>query len=77
METALDFYRKELSALVSTGKTEFETEQQLFEKAKEIEKEQIEVAYIYGGYYEFFEGIFDIEKTSKKYYNKTYGNERE
>ena len=38
--TAVEFYRKHLHALVSTGKTEYKTEPEIFEKAKEMEKEQ-------------------------------------
>ena len=39
--TALEFYRKHLHALVSTGKTEYKTEPEIFEQAKEMEKEQM------------------------------------
>jgi hypothetical protein len=38
--TAVEFYRKHLHALVSTGKTEYKTEPEIFEKAKEMEKQE-------------------------------------
>ena len=40
MKTAVEFYREHLHALVS-GKTEYKTESEIFEKAKEIEEEII------------------------------------
>ena len=40
MKTAVEFYREELNALVSLRETKFKTEQEIFEQAKEIEKEQ-------------------------------------
>jgi hypothetical protein len=45
MKTAVEFYREELNALVSLRETKFKTEQEIFEQAKEMEKEQIEMAY--------------------------------
>ena len=38
--TALEFYRKHLHALVSTGKTEYKTEPEIFDQANAMEKEQ-------------------------------------
>ena len=46
--TALEFYRKHLHALVSTGKTEYKTEPEIFEQAKEMEKEQKQSDYMRG-----------------------------
>lgn len=40
--TALEFYRKHLHALVSTGKTEYKTEPEIFQQAKEMDKEKEE-----------------------------------
>lgn len=40
-QTAVEFYRINLMALVSTGKTDFKTEPEIFEQAKEMEKQQI------------------------------------
>jgi len=40
MKTAVEFYREELNALISLRETKFKTEQEIFEQAKEIEKEQ-------------------------------------
>lgn len=40
MKTAVEFYREELNALISLRESNFKTEQEIFEQAKEIEKEQ-------------------------------------
>jgi tyrosyl-tRNA synthetase len=40
MKTAVEFYREELNALVSLRETKFKTEQEIFEQAKEMEKER-------------------------------------
>jgi hypothetical protein len=65
-QTSLEFYRSNLMALVSTGKTDFKTEPEIFEQAKEKEKQQIIDAYIAGS----------ISLTSKndaeQYYNETF-----
>lgn len=65
-QTALEFYRSNLMALVSTGKTDFKTEPEIFEQAKEMEKQQIIHPYIVGS----------ISLTSKndaeQYYNETF-----
>ncbi len=45
MKTAVEFYREELNALVSLRETKFKTEHEIFEQAKEMEKEQIENAF--------------------------------
>lgn len=42
---AVEFYREELNALVSTGKTEYKTEPEIFEQSKAMEKDQIIMAY--------------------------------
>jgi len=47
-QTAVEFYRINLMALVSTGKTDFKTEPEIFEQAKEMEKQQIIDAYNQG-----------------------------
>jgi hypothetical protein len=66
-QTSLEFYRSNLMALVSTGKTDFKTEPEIFEKAKEMQLQDIIEAYIAGS----------ISLTSKndaeQYYNETYG----
>lgn len=64
-QTAVEFYRNNLMALVSTGKTDFKTEPEIFEKAKEMEKEQINKA-CYDGYYQ------EEMMNTKEYYDKTY-----
>ena len=48
MKTAVEFYREELSALVSLRETKFKTEQEIFEQAKNMEKEQRKDAYLRG-----------------------------
>ena len=48
MKTAVEFYREELSALVSLRETKFKTEQEIFEQAKNMEKEQMKDAYLRG-----------------------------
>jgi HEPN domain-containing protein len=48
MKTAVEFYREELNALISLRETKFKTEQEIFEQAKEIEKEQIHAEYMRG-----------------------------
>jgi hypothetical protein len=40
MKAAVEFYREELNALVSLRETKFKTEQEIFEQAKEMRKEQ-------------------------------------
>lgn len=44
-KSAVEFYRKHLHALISTGKTEYKTESEIFEAAKEMEKEQMEITW--------------------------------
>jgi hypothetical protein len=65
-QTPLEFYRSNLMALVSTGKTDFKTEPEIFEKAKEMHLQEIIDAYIAGS----------ISLTSKndaeQYYNETF-----
>jgi hypothetical protein len=65
-QTSLEFYRSNLMALVSTGKTDFKTEPEIFEKAKEMQLQDIIEAYIAGS----------ISLTSKndaeQYYNETF-----
>jgi hypothetical protein len=67
MKTAVEFYREEYKALVILRKSKFKTEQEIFEQAKEIEKEQIIKAYN--------ESFYLRDKpyaTAEKYYNETY-----
>ena len=65
-QTSLEFYRSNLMALVSTGKTDFKTEPEIFEKVKEMHLQEIIEAYIAGS----------ISLTSKndaeQYYNETF-----
>jgi len=40
MKSAVEFYREELNALVSFRETKFKTEQEIFEQAKEMERQE-------------------------------------
>ncbi|CAB4134592.1 hypothetical protein UFOVP280_15 [uncultured Caudovirales phage] len=64
MKTAVEFYREELNALVSFKESKFKTEQEIFEQAKEMEKQQIIDA-------------FELWRTGsgEKYYNETFKSE--
>jgi hypothetical protein len=72
-QTAVEFYRAELSALVSMKESKFKTENEIFEQAKKMEKEQIEdaheIGYINGGNHKSVNG--------EQYYNETYGGNNE
>jgi VIT1/CCC1 family predicted Fe2+/Mn2+ transporter len=48
MKTAVEFYREELNALISLRETKFKTEQEIFEQAKAMEKEQMHAEYMRG-----------------------------
>jgi len=48
MKTAVEFYREELNALISLRESNFKTEKEIFEKAKEMEKEQMHAEYMRG-----------------------------
>jgi hypothetical protein len=48
MKTAVEFYREELNALVSFKESKYKTEQEIFEQAKNMEKEQKKDAYLRG-----------------------------
>ena len=69
-QTAVEFYRKHLHALVSTSKTEYKTEQEIFAQAKEMEKKQIENAFRIGATTELTFG----DNKAEQYYNETYGS---
>jgi predicted DNA-binding protein with PD1-like motif len=64
MKTAVEFYREELNALVSLRETKFKTEQEIFEQAKAMEKEQIKDAWDNGCGY--------VQENSQQYYNETF-----
>lgn len=64
-QTAVEFYRTELSALVSMKESNFQTENEIFEQAKQIEKEQIINAYYEGKEYGF-------KEQGEQYYNENY-----
>ena len=70
MKAAVEFYREELNALVSLRETKFKTEQEIFEQAKEMEKEQMEKVWVAGLYCETGDRQAFIE-----YYNETFKSE--
>jgi hypothetical protein len=41
VKTSVEFYREELNALVSFKETKFKTEQEIFEQALEMERDQL------------------------------------
>ena len=73
-QTSLEFYRTELMALVSTGRTDYKTEPEIYEQAKELHKKEIIYAYEVG----FSDGWNDIKydkpkySDAEQYYKETY-----
>jgi hypothetical protein len=65
-QTSLEFYRSNLMALVSTGKTDFKTEPEIFEKAKEMQLQDIIEAYIAWSIY------LTSKNYAEQYYNETF-----
>jgi urocanate hydratase len=67
-QTAIEWLKKELETYGDPGycKIEWEIFDELIEYAKEMEKEQIELAHIDGG---------KNKRTSVKYYNETFKSE--
>ena len=72
-QTAVEFYRTEFGALVSMKESKFQTENEIFEQAKQMEKEQIINAYEDG----HLMGLHKLENTGKQHYNETYGGQDE
>jgi hypothetical protein len=69
-QTAVEFYRTELSALVSMKESKFQTENEIFERAKAMHKEEIQSAW--------YDGIMGGQcGDSEQYYNETYGGQDE
>ena len=68
-QTAVEWIEQELEFIVST-----EYINQIIQKAKEMEKEQIIDAYYQCGR-DNFEHIKVINKSATDYYNETYGKE--
>jgi hypothetical protein len=66
-QTAVEFYRTNLMALVSTGKTDFKTESEIFDQAKEMHLQEIIDAYHINPLETKWENI------GKQYYAETYG----
>lgn len=70
-QTALEFYRNNLMALVSTGKTDFKTELEIFEQANKMFEQQIIDAW--------FDGVSNWDNTddydAKHYYEKTFNKQ--
>ena len=77
-QTSLNFYRTELMALVSTGKTEYKTEPEIYEQAKELHKQEMIDAYEIGFADAWDDAKYDDEPTyagAEQYYNETYGGQ--
>jgi translation initiation factor 2B subunit (eIF-2B alpha/beta/delta family) len=69
-QTAVEFYREELSALVSLRESKYKTEQEIFKQANEMFEQQIKDAWN-NGYREFYDG----SSTPEEYYKKTFKSE--
>jgi len=74
--SSLEFYRKNLHAMVSGNSTEFKTEVEIFEKAKAMHKEEIEDAWDKGDYcIDLPDGTWEQKyKSAEQYYNETFNN---
>jgi len=66
--TAVEFYRKHLMGLISTGDADFKTEPEIFEVAKEIEKQQIIDSYE-EGYLQC--SIYGLPQKSRKHFENS------
>jgi HEPN domain-containing protein len=74
-ETALEFYRHNLMELVSLRESKFKTENEIYEQAKEMHKEQIIDAYWHG--YKNDIHLDDLrEDDGEIWYNETYGGNK-
>ena len=65
-QTAVEFYRTEFGALVSMKESKFQTENEIFEQAKQMEKEQIVNAV--DGF-----PLYTRDLLGDDYYNELYG----
>jgi hypothetical protein len=72
-QTAVEFYRTELSALVSMKESKFQTENEIFERAKQMEEQQIIDAHIHAQ----FKVIEAKREFAQKYFNDFYGGNNE
>jgi hypothetical protein len=74
-QTAVEFYRTEFGALVSMKESKFQNENEIFEQAKQMEKEQmiefIKKAPIKTGLLQ--EGGTYYRIDAESHYNETYG----
>lgn len=73
-QTSLDFYRTELMALVSTGRTDYKKEPEIYEQAKELHRQEIMYAYEVGFSDGWNDAKYDKPKysDSENYYTETY-----
>jgi hypothetical protein len=76
-QTAVEFYRTELSALVSMKESKFQNENEIFEQAKQIEKQQIVEAYCKAGLDIAHNDSIKESGLAQEYYNETYGGQDE
>jgi hypothetical protein len=71
-ETAVEFYRTEFGALVSMKESKFQNENEIFDQAKQMEKEQMKEAALDNvTTNEKLRKIFEIQ--FEDFYNETYG----
>jgi hypothetical protein len=78
-QTAVEFYRTEFGALVSMKESKFQTENEIFKQAKQMEKEQmiefVKKAPIKTGLLQ--EGGTYYRIDAESHYNETYGGQDE
>jgi len=72
-QTAVEFYRQELSALVSLRETKYKTEQEIFKQANEMFEQQIINARHNGRQDLRDNGA--MYREDKQYYNETFKSE--
>jgi hypothetical protein len=71
-QTAVEFYRTEFGALVSMKESKFQNENEIFDQAKQMEKEQMKEAALDNvTTNEKLRKIFEIQ--FEDFYNETYG----
>jgi len=71
-QTAVEFYRTEFGALVSMKESKFQTENEIFEQAKQMEKEQMKEAALDNvTTNEKLRKIFEIQ--FEDFFKETYG----
>lgn len=76
-QTAVEFYRTEFGALVSMKESKFQNENEIFEQAKQMEKEQMIDAIVQVMMKQLNicseSGIIQLVNNAEQYYNEQYG----